>query len=253
MVITGYVDESGIHDSGLTLVSCWLGNVHQWRAWDKEIGVLFRDFRIKVFHAKEWRDTDGEFHAWSVNKKVRFMDDMSDISNRTLEIGCSAFVNDAEYKEHYNNGLGSRKLRHDTRYGVCFRAALTFATQMALDRKSVVWKKPKRTLNVIAECSQYSGDALRIFGEFKQDERVLKDEYRKVIGALSFDTKDNCRPLAVADAAAYHTWRMEQGFKPLRVKVAALKSDVSYKKNYYRVHVGVPALQDMKRNLISYA
>jgi hypothetical protein len=66
VIFTAYLDESGTHGgSPITLMSAFLGSARQWQNFEKDYVKLRRIYGFSVFHAKDWRDTDGEFEGWS--------------------------------------------------------------------------------------------------------------------------------------------------------------------------------------------
>ena len=70
VIFTAYLDESGTHGgSPITLMSAFLGSARQWQNFEKDYVKLRRIYGFSVFHAKDWRDTDGEFEGWSRQKK----------------------------------------------------------------------------------------------------------------------------------------------------------------------------------------
>jgi len=88
MIFTAYFDESGTHAGAeLTGMAGFLGDVRQWRKFEKRAGKLFKRFRIDVFHTIDVRRTDKDFAGWSVDRKVEFLDEFQHVINETLESG----------------------------------------------------------------------------------------------------------------------------------------------------------------------
>jgi hypothetical protein len=65
-------------------------------------------------------------------------------------------------------------------------------------------------LNVVLETGHANaGDAIRVFGEFKES---LNSEYSPLLGKLDFASKEKCTPLAMADSLAYAIFRLSAGY-----------------------------------------
>ena len=126
MIFTAYLDESGTHGgSPITLMSAFLGSARQWQNFEKGYAKLRRQNGFSVFHAKDWRDSDGEFEGWSRIKKHQFAQDFFVLTDECLASGVSAFLINHEYEEYYLTKDRPRKARLDTKYAICFRAVLS--------------------------------------------------------------------------------------------------------------------------------
>ena len=71
MLITAYLDESGTHNSGVTVVSAYAGNPEQWDRLEAETKSLFAGMGVKKFHAKDLVQSKGDFKGWKVREKDR--------------------------------------------------------------------------------------------------------------------------------------------------------------------------------------
>lgn len=64
-VLTAYMDESGIHDGSPVLtVAAYLGRPEDWAEWTRRWVVA--KWPIKVYHATDAANFEGEFKDWSV-------------------------------------------------------------------------------------------------------------------------------------------------------------------------------------------
>lgn len=248
------MDESGTHGgSPVTMMSGYIGNFTQWRTFEKQASRLFRKNHVPIFHAKEFWDNDSYFKNWPFNRKVAFADDLSDIIHKTLEVGFCAALKNADYDEVYVAGDRPKKVPQDTKYGLCFRVCLSFAAEVALGKwASDNWATHKRkTVNLVLEQGhKNAGDAVRLYNFLKEN---LLDEYKYFLGSISFASKRDCLPLAAADLLAFSAYRIELGPSQKKKKFTIkgpLRSEVSYKKNVYRIDISKRALAELKTSLL---
>ncbi len=245
IITTAYMDESGTHGSETMLITALFGKSKQWQKFEKKTRRLFDKHGVKVFHAKEWKDGDKDFKGWSVDQKVKFLDNFGVIINNNLEIGCNAILKISDYKKYYDNEEKPKKLPRDTAYGVCFRAALSFVVQAALSQNPLY---ERRVLNVVVEQGAKNwADTRRLFEMFRDN---LKDEYKGLLGSITYANKKDCLPLAAPDALAYSSWRGEEGIKPTMSAKFSLRSDATYRGNFFGLRIGQESLSALKHDLM---
>lgn len=254
MLITSYIDESGTHNSGKTIVSAFAGNVEQWAEFTRQIDPFFAEYGVKVFHAKELRDNDGDFRGWPVRKRARFIDEFTAIMHSTLELGINVVLNDKDYERVYASELGKKKSSAATRYGICFRALLSTLIQAARTWGTPAWPlQEKRQIDFVAEHGHAnSRSTLALYERIKDH---VDDDIKQLLGVLSFHKKEECRPLATADAIAHFAWREEMGFVPKRIYCDwNLRGARVYdeRRNLYRVEVTPESLELLKQSLLLY-
>ena len=93
-----------------------------------------------------------------------------------------------------------------------------------------------------------AGDALRIFGLFKES---LLPEWKHLLGTMTFATKDECLPLSAPDSIALGHWRLEEGYKPDMRAKGRMRSVANYRHNHFRIGIEKEALLALKRELFS--
>lgn len=205
MVMAAYFDESGTHgaDSPITTIAGFIATVDQWAAYERDLADLFSEFGVKKFHAKDLRGNKGDFKGWLTATKARFNSRFLRLADDHLTAGLSMILPSDNYDGMYRVNGFPRKARPDTKYGLCVRGALWKSIVLIAERKQD-WP-----LNVIFETGhKNAGDAIRVFGEVQDS---LRTEYAPMLGYISFESKDGCLPLAVADSLAYAIWRMSAG------------------------------------------
>lgn len=247
MLITAYIDESGTHNSGVTVLFVVAGNAEQWANYESETKTLFKRTGISVYHAKELKDSDGDFRAWKVRQKGKFIDDFADIINRTLELSFSVVLRDDEYEEYYAKGLQRLHSVKNTRYGICFRAAVSTMLKAAQEWKTNTWPDGERLIDFIAEDGHVNQEStLALYSSIKTH---VDEDIRKMLGTLSFKSKRDCLPIAAADHGAYNVWRLEKGHSKTIAVDWPLKGEASYRGNNYRVAVEKDSLLLLREHM----
>lgn len=205
MAMTAYLDESGTHgrQSPTVIVGGFIADVAAWATYEHDLNRLLSDYGVAVFHAKKFRARAGDFKGWSRKKQGQFNVKFLKLIDEHLAHGFSAVLSSEEYDSAYKTGAPLRKIRQDTQYGLCFRVCLWAAARFMKENKED-WP-----LTVILESGhRNSGDAVRVFTEMQ--ERLLP-EYSNLLGAVAFESKKRCPPLAAADSFAYATFRLTTG------------------------------------------
>src|SRR5579863_3291764 len=98
MILTSYLDESGTHGGPVTVMAGFLADARQWRKFEKRTTKLFTRFRVDIFHTIDVRRTDKDFEAWSVDRKIEFLDEFRHIINETTEMGYAAVLLEKDYQ-----------------------------------------------------------------------------------------------------------------------------------------------------------
>lgn len=241
VIVTAHIDENGTDGSETMLLSAHIAEMRQWYQFEQRAGALFREHGVRIFHAKEFHDSDGDFAGWKVDKKIDFLDDFGHIANETLAAGVTSLIKMSEYKEVYACPPKPKKLRLDTAYGLCFRETLQLLCDMVLKGQwDAKWGDNPRTLHVVIEDEAKNvGDAIRVFREFKAD---LLPQYVGLLGTITLDTKENCLPLSISDLMAHSTRRWKEKVPPKWTPKKKLKMQGGYRQNHYRNHIHKGAL-----------
>jgi uncharacterized protein DUF3800 len=206
MVMTAYFDESGTHgeESPVVTIAGFIAGADQWSAYERDLSQLLAENEVKVFHARKFRTSKGDFKGWSMTKRARFNSRFLRLADDHLAYGLAMILRPDDYRKIYRLHEFPRRARPDTQYGLCFRTALWKSAVLMKDRPAD-WP-----LNVVLETGhKNAGDAIRVFAEFQES---LRPEYASVLGKLDFASKENCPPLAIADSLAYAIFRLTAGY-----------------------------------------
>jgi uncharacterized protein DUF3800 len=207
VILTAYLDEGGTHGgSPATVMAGVLGNVRQWERFQDQFDRIKRRHGFKILHMKKFLKRDGDFKGWSPERCVALVEDIVVSTEGTYSDGVVMVLNNADYERDYLQGERPRKLRLDSKYGLCFRHCL-YHLMLQAQRRRFRKKIPK--LHIVLESGhQNAGDAERIFHETKAE---FKGGELDVLGAITFADKDECDPLMMADSLAHSHYRQSAG------------------------------------------
>jgi Protein of unknown function (DUF3800) len=216
VIVTVYIDESGTHGSGVTILGGWVGSLGQWAAFDRKWGKLLRRSGLTYFHSRKMRQTKGEFKGWRREQKYAFTQAAADIALKHLKFGFTIALPDAAYREHYIAAHRPREIPLDSAYGLCFRYCLSLIPGFA---KEAFGGRMLDINFVLEEGHKNAGDAERIFHRVKTQGLINPAEVEivKMLNVISFADKARFPGLQVADVNAYSAYQHETAARPLEV------------------------------------
>ena len=206
MVMTGYFDESGTHDgSPVVIVAGFVATAEKWGDYERDLAALNAEYGVSVFHAKDWRGRKGSFKGWPHQRRATYNSRFLRLADAHLTWGAAGVLVRDEYDKIYRAKPFPPRARPDTPYGMCFRTAL-LRTLMEMRAWRSSWP-----LNIIMEDGNKNlGDAIRVFGEIRNQ---LAIGYTGALGYISFGSKRDCLPIAIADSLAYAIFRLSAGLE----------------------------------------
>jgi hypothetical protein len=162
VIVTVYIDESGTHGSGVTILGGWVGRLGQWATFDPKWVKLLKRNGLTYFHSKKMRATKDEFKDWTREHKFAFTQQAASLALKNLEFGFTISVSDEAYEDHYVAGYRPREIPLDSPYGLCFRYCLSLIPGFAKD----AFGDRDLDINFVLEAGhKNAGDALRIFNK----------------------------------------------------------------------------------------
>jgi hypothetical protein len=206
LILTAYMDESGTHGgSPITVMGGMLANAGQWQRFEYEFSKLKRKHKFQIWHTKKFKKSRGDFKGWTDQQRLALLRELLPIvenANAFTE-GVTVTLDNADYEANYRGGETPRKLRIESKYGLCFRNCLIFFILEALKR---VRKGRLPKLHFVLESGHpNAGEALDIFNEMKRD---LREQNCDLLGDLTFSDKDECDPLMMADFLSHWAYLM---------------------------------------------
>ena len=198
LTVTAYLDESGTHDgSPVTVMAGMLANAAQWEAFDANFQRMKEKHRFKIFHTKKLKKRDGDFRGWSDRQIFAMMNDLAMITSTAFTEGVSFTLDNADYETEYRSGSGPRKLRLDSKYGLCFRQCLLFS--LLREHQGGEWRSVSEGHFVLESGHENAGDAC----VYSTKPRGVAGCKLRHVGDLIFAGKDECDRLMMADFLAH--------------------------------------------------
>src|SRR5438876_9015029 len=73
-VLVCYLDDSGKDPQNpITTIAGYIARDTEWEGFEAAIEKWFTEFNVKVLHAKQLHDTDGDFKGWTRLRKQAFV------------------------------------------------------------------------------------------------------------------------------------------------------------------------------------
>jgi ASC-1-like (ASCH) protein len=203
MIVTVYIDESGTHESSVTILGGWVGRLGQWANFDPKWRRLLKRSRPTYFHSKKLRHSKGKFKGWSITEKQAFMAKAAKFG-KELEFGFTIILADEDYQQHYVAGQRPKEVQLDTRYGICFRYCLGMIPPLAMQAFGT---KDLEISFVLESGHQNFGDAERIFKKVKESREAIEQEIVKTLKSVTAGDKIDFAGLQIADVVAYNSFQ----------------------------------------------
>lgn len=210
LIYTGYFDESGTHDgSPVTVMGGIMANARQWARFDAAFVRTKKKYGFSVFHTKQFKRRAGAFKGWPNEKCVALTLTLAHITHDAFTESVAMALDNSDYERDYKLGEAPRKVRLDTKYGLCFRNCLYHFAITVLKRR---YKNKLPSLHIVLEAGHRNfGDAERIFNEVKAELDALG---ANILRTITKAAKDECDPLMMADFVAHSTYVMERDKRP---------------------------------------
>jgi hypothetical protein len=221
----------------------FVGDERQWRKFEKRAGKLFDRYQVDVFHTIDVRRGDADFQGWSVDRKLKFLDELQHIANDTLLSGVTSVIRKGDY-EYYSGLSWPTKARRDSKYGIMFRGCIAHVVDVI--GEIPIAREPHLKI-VLEDGHKNAGDVSRIY-------KMVQDRLgpSRLMAGLTFADKKTCLPLAAADLLAYSALGQEVGQKPIGRLRASSKSEASYRGNLFRVELNRDSLDSLHEQAIRF-
>ena len=106
-----YYDDAGSDgESPVVTIAGYVATRIRWEQFEKKSNTLFDEYKVKVFHARDFYNTDGEFRGWTRAKKEAFAVKWLNIARRHVICGTAISVAKAKYNETKRTADGRANL-----------------------------------------------------------------------------------------------------------------------------------------------
>lgn len=181
-----------------------LARVDQWRKFSKVFEQIKATYGFETFHTRKFKAKSGDFRSWSDEKRLALMRDLAFATNDAFTESVAMTLQNEVYENDYKAGDKPRKLRLDSKYGLCFRQCLLLFILEAGKRKH---RKRLPKLHIVLESGHANvGDAVRIFNEMKKEYDQAGFD---ILETITIADKDKCDPLMIADFIAHSTYMIQ--------------------------------------------
>jgi hypothetical protein len=184
MIVTSYFDMSG-PDRRIPLMvyGGFVAKLGQWNRFDAKWRKMLKRAGLTYFRAKEMRHGEGEFRGWGDDQKEKLVGKMEKIAQGNSLFGFTVRLDDADFRNYYIPKVKPKKVNFDSRYGVCFRSAISFLPYMVKDALG----RSDFTLNVVVEEGDKNvGASYEIFKELRKEQNW---EYAGNLGEVTIGSK----------------------------------------------------------------
>jgi hypothetical protein len=204
LTLTAYFDESGTHDgSTATVMAGVMANAYQWERFESAFSGLKQKYGFRVFHTKKFKKRTGDFKGWNPLRQLALMADLAEIADNAFSECVTFSLDNADYESNYRGGDKPRRLRIESKYGLCFKNCLMFFVLESLKPKYFHGGQPPR-LHFILESGHKNWNEVRDI--FAQAKKELLGFGGDMLGEITFSDKDACDPLMIADFLAHATY-----------------------------------------------
>jgi hypothetical protein len=185
-----FMDESGTHcGSPVVTVGAYIAKPSHWQAWQKEWNRLKKP--IRVVHAADCANQDGEFKDWDQSKRFAFAAKMIPVIPKHIPMGVAIGINLRAFEKAMAPHPELRMMVGSP-YGACFQWVV-----QTLINKMEEYRDNQR-IAFFHEQNDYEEEATKAFEWVKQH----RPEKRRPI-SLKFGGKHEYVPLQAADILAY--------------------------------------------------
>ena len=215
MELTAYLDEAGTHaGTSLTVMAGWVADADRWSRFETAWGRLLSRNGISHVHGTDLMSGKGPFKmsgkgpfkGWPRERRATLAGEIAEICTKGTLFGIVTLLDNAEYDRAYigdNAEMRTKRSALDSKYGVCFRTAISLIPRL-IERAGLVHQSSLKI--VIEDGHQNVGAAPEIFRAFNE----LADEpARSLLKEVVVEQKRGSAGLQAADMLAYPAWRGE--------------------------------------------
>jgi hypothetical protein len=188
-----YMDETGVHEGSPTVaVSAYIARPKTWRAWTKAWNLAKRP--IKVFHATDCANCQGEFVGWTNDKRDPFVAKLLKVLPAHLIAGLVIAIQMDDFKKALTGREDLVEMVGNP-YTCCFQWSITTIVELANQ-----YGRPERgeSIAFVHEVNDFKGEALKTFDYVKQFHNPKGTKL-----SLTLGSKADYPPLQAADVLAY--------------------------------------------------
>ena len=196
-VLVCHLDDSGKDPQNpVTTIAGYVAREAAWAAFEADAENWFGEYGVKVLHAKDLHDTDGEFRGWPILKKQAFVSRICQARVPHLMMGMSMSAVKDTY--HLRSAERGRK-RTVTAYSFCMNVIIDWL----LRDIRIGGATNTEGVALVLECGHENNpEAEQLFWHVREEHGL-----EKILRSISFVPKDECRAIQLADLLAFYSRR----------------------------------------------
>jgi hypothetical protein len=208
--LKAFIDESGTHGSGLTVMAGWLGHADRWVEFDKRWRSVLIQRGLPYIHAidlKQGRRAFKDKTRWPLPRRIALVVELGKLAEDHALCSLSVLLSSADYEAVYIGGdKDFRKHRSaaDSKYGVCARVYLSMLSEL-VER----YAGPDGQVTVVFEAGAKGQNAIQTILADMYD--VAPDRARFINPTKGFARKALSPGVQAADCLAYPVYVHEHG------------------------------------------
>jgi Protein of unknown function (DUF3800) len=207
LVLTCYLDDSGKDPQNrVTTLAGYVARDTAWEKFETQVEPIFDRAKVKVLHARELEESDGDFRGWKVLNKQAFVARMCRTLSDHSMLGVSISVVKDTYKRRAKE---SGRKRTVTPYTYGFNTIIDWLLRDIRTGRAV-WNEG---LALVLECGHENNpEAEEQFYKIRKQHTI-----EHILRSSSFVPKEHCRAIQMADLFAFYTRRdsaaLEKAFR----------------------------------------
>jgi hypothetical protein len=197
LMLLCYLDDSGKDPQNpITTIAGYIARDVAWPRFEAEVETWFTAFGVRVLHAKELHDTDGDFAGWSKLRKQAFISRVCQARQPHVMMGLSMSALKGTYAVR---AAESGRKRTVTPYCFCFNVIVDWILR---DIRLGKFSNSEGVAFVIESGHENNDEAEQ---EFYAVRRLHGIEH--LLHSIKFVPKDDCRAIQLADVLAFYSRR----------------------------------------------
>lgn len=223
----------------------------QWRNFDRQWNWLLKKSGLEYFHAKEFRSRSKEFAGWGEKDCNAFLTKAQQVVVRNTLCGFCVRLKEEDYRDVYRAGPKPKKLKLDSKYGLCFRLCL-LQVPRTIRRE---FPRQRLRINFVLESGDPgSGDAKAILDDAKEK---APPELADILGVLTYGRKTEFAGLQAADLIAFSAYRVEGRNAatltalPKKHTITQAQRLAKYKSPVYRLDLDAAVINELKTKALA--
>ena len=200
-----YIDESGTHaGSPLTVMAGYISSPERWNAFEAEWESFLKTQRIDHLHSKELYHGQKYFRNLPWERRAEIGDQATAIINRHAMLGFVVVLDNKDYQEIFKDAASPRNVSLDSKYGVCFRLALSFLPELV----NLIDKEENHKIFLVLESgAENQGAAPMMLEQYRM---VAERSLARMVRNVAFAGKRECFGVQAADLLAFTSLRCER-------------------------------------------